>query len=74
MSQETTYTYTFAAHPDPAFHPRAVFELFGFYGMVEREMTEAEFETFRSSLSHSGITLREVGRRPLITTEWEVVL
>lgn len=42
---------------------RAMYQLFGMMGTrVEMDFTEAEFERFRSGLSHHGITLREIER------------
>ena len=60
------YVYTFSAWPSETwgFKP-ALFDLFQFIaGRVEMVFTEADFETFRSTLNHDGFTLREVERWP----------
>ncbi len=67
----TVYTYSFSVWPDETwrFDP-AVFELFRMWTpMLGKDMTEAEFERFRSGLSHHGLTLREIGRVPYVEPE-----
>ena len=60
------YVYAFCAWPDETWNiDRSMFELFEMLQMkTEKVCTEAEFEAFRSKLSHQGITLREVERWP----------
>jgi hypothetical protein len=60
------YVYSFQVWPDEtwSFDP-AVYELFRMMrGRIELEFTAADFERFRSGLSHHGLTLREVERVP----------
>lgn len=65
------FAYSFSAWPDEKweFDP-AVFELFALLGSrVEINATPHQFERFRSSLSHHGITLREITRVPAMQPE-----
>lgn len=54
--------YSFVAWPDETWKfERAMYDLFRMLSMrVEMMATPDEFERFKSSLSHHGITLREV--------------
>lgn len=65
------YVYSFVAWPDETWKfERAMYELFRMLNMrIEMDLTEEEFERFRSSLSHHGITLRECSRRPYAEEE-----
>ncbi|HEY7312814.1 MAG TPA: hypothetical protein VH643_25850 [Gemmataceae bacterium] len=58
------YVYCFAVWPNETWRFDAVvYELFRHLEWrVEMRFTEAEFERFRSGLSHAGLTLREVER------------
>jgi hypothetical protein len=66
------YTYTFVPWPDETwdFSP-AMFDLFRGLAIrrLEMDFTHEEFERFRSALSHHGMTLREVQRRPYVKAE-----
>lgn len=69
------YEYGFAVWPEREWnHPKAFFRLCEAANRLRfvEEMTEREFEVFRSELSHMGLSLREVDRRPAV--ESEVVL
>jgi hypothetical protein len=68
------YVYTFSVWPDETWgFGRALFDVFRLLNArVEMPFTEAEFERFRSGLSHDGFTLRAVVRVPY--SEPEVVL
>ena len=60
------YTYSFCVWPceDWGF-TRAVYDVFRMLnGRMALDFTEAEFETFRSSLGRSGFSLREIERVP----------
>lgn len=60
------YLYSFSAWPSETwgFKP-ALFALFRtLSARVELAFTEWEFERFRSTLNHDGITLREIERVP----------
>lgn len=60
------YVYSFSVWPDETwgFEP-AIYELFRHLEWrVEMQFTEAEFERFRSQLSHAGLSLREIERWP----------
>lgn len=61
--EDGRFCYEFSIWPDEkwGFDP-AVYELFRMTGRFEVRMTRAEFERFRSGLSHHGLTLREVTR------------
>jgi hypothetical protein len=65
------YVYSFVVWPDETWDfDRAVFDLFRVLtARVEMHFTEQEFETFRSRLSHHGLTIREVTRRPYVQPE-----
>lgn len=66
------YVYTFVPWPDETWDfDRAVFDLFRGLTIkrLEMQFTHEEFERFRSTLSHHGITLREVQRRPWVKPE-----
>jgi hypothetical protein len=60
------YDYSFSVWPDEKWgFDSSVFSLFRALGTrVEMEFSEGQFELFRSSLSHYGLTLREVERVP----------
>jgi hypothetical protein len=60
------YAYTFSLWPDEAWgFGRALFDVFRLLETrVEMPFTEAEFESFRSRLSHDGFTTRAVVRVP----------
>ena len=66
MLGEPKFTYSFTAFPAAKWgFDKAVFELFNLWGgRGELEMTEADFERFKSGLSHHGISLHEVTRVP----------
>ena len=65
------YVYSFTTWPDETWeHPQSLFLLFGLFSMrAEMEFSEADFEWFRSELSHVGLTLREIERWPMPTSE-----
>lgn len=65
------YLYSFSPWPDETWGlDPAVFTLFSALdARLEMTLTEAEFERFRSGLSHHGITLREVERVPWVKPE-----
>jgi hypothetical protein len=65
------YVYSFVTWPDETWgFDRAVFDLFKVLtARVEMQFTERDFELFRSRLSHHGLTLREVTRRPFVQPE-----
>lgn len=58
------YAYSFSVWPSETWgFDKAVFQVFEAMGArVEMPFTPEEFERFRSSLSHSGFTLREIER------------
>ena len=60
------YAYSFSVWPNETWgFDRSVFQVFEAMGSrVEMQFTPDEFERFRSSLSRSGFTLREVERVP----------
>lgn len=60
------YAYSFTVWPDESWgFPRSMFHLFEMLkGRVEMEFTPEQFETFRSDLSHHGLTMREIERIP----------
>ena len=67
----TTYVYSFSVWPSETwgFAP-AVFDLFRMLnGRIEIVFTPEEFESFRSSLSHHGLTMRETERIPYFEPE-----
>jgi len=65
------YTYSFSVWPDASWNfEKAVYYLFSFLNdRIEINFTKEEFEEFRSSLSHHGITLHEVERIPYFEPE-----
>lgn len=71
MGTEMKYSYCFTVWPDETWgFTRAIFDLFRYINTnVEMTFTEAEFERFRSMLSHDGFTLREVTRAPYAEPE-----
>jgi hypothetical protein len=75
MMEETLvkrYAYAFRAWPDETRKfERAVYHLFKRLDWkVEMVFTPQEFESFRSSLSHHGLTLREIERVPFVEPEF----
>lgn len=68
------FSYTFNVWPDEVWgFDRALFDVFRLLNTrVQMTFTEAEWEAFRSRLSHHGFTLRAVVRVPY--REPEVVL
>ncbi len=66
MPQAQKFSYSFSAWPAAKWgFNKAVFELFQIMGnRVELELTEYQFERFKSDLSHHGIVLHEVTRVP----------
>jgi hypothetical protein len=68
---EARYTYQFAVWPESHFgFDPAVFRLFDMIeARVYWDMTEAEFEEFRSGLARHGLKLREVARVPYTEPE-----
>lgn len=65
------YIYEFTVWPDEkgGFH-NAIFELFEMLKMrLTKEATPEEFETFRETINHDGLTLREITRTPSATPE-----
>jgi hypothetical protein len=71
MEENTEYTYSFSVWPSETWgFSRSVFDLFQFLNSrVEMTMTAQGFEEFRSGLSRSGFTLREVERVPYVEPE-----
>lgn len=66
------YVYSFVVWPDETWDswPRSVFVLFDVLTVrVEMKFAPEEFERFRSELGHTGFTLRECVRRPLVQLE-----
>lgn len=68
---DPVYTYSFCVWPDETWNmDPAVYALFRWIApSLMQEMTEAEFNRFRSGLSHHGLTLREIGRAPYVDPE-----
>jgi hypothetical protein len=68
------YLYAFSVWPAETWgFDRALFDVFRLLNTrVEMPFTQAEFESFRSRLSHDGFTMRAVVRTP--HREPEVVL
>ena len=66
MQTERKFSYSFIAYPAAQWgFSKAVFDLFQLIGgRAELELTETEFERFKSDLSHYGIVLHEVTRVP----------
>lgn len=63
------WSYCFSVWPDETWKrekrsAQSFFQLFQLFGRVEMTFTPAEFEVFRSGLSHHGLTLREIERVP----------
>ena len=67
----TLFTYSFCVWPDETWNfEKAVFDLFRMMsGRVEMTFKPDEFEKFRSSLSHHGLTVREAERVPYFEPE-----
>ena len=67
----TLYNYSFSVWPDETWgFEKAIFDLFKMLnGRVEMTFKPEEFERFRSSLSHHGLTVREAERVPFIEPE-----
>ena len=70
MNEKTTisevYDYSFSVWPSETWgFPRDMFDLFGcLNARVEMAMTPERFESFRSTMSHQGFTIREIERIP----------
>lgn len=71
---DVVYEYEFATWPDEQ-SPRwnkAVYDLWRaghFNGIIVMEFTERAFNDFREELAKCGLSLREIGRRPLVFAE-----
>jgi hypothetical protein len=65
------YVYSFSVWPDETWKfEHAIYDLFRMLTTrVEMTFTSKEFEQFRSSLSHHGLTLREIERWPYMEPE-----
>lgn len=73
MGKRLMFVYEFSVWPDETWKfNRSIFQLFEMFGRFEVEMSEKDFESFRSNLTHHGITLREITRKPF--SEREIVL
>ena len=70
-SETVVYVYSFQVWPDETWNfDKAVFDLFRMLATrVEMNYTRDEFESFRSSLSRHGITMREIERVPYAQPE-----
>jgi len=69
--EPNTYEYGFTLWPDGKWNfPSTIFEVFDLYKYrVECIWTEEHFNKVRSDLSHIGLVMHEISRRPHIKEE-----